>query len=232
MSQIRLDSKGIVVLAVFALTPVVSLAGEGEISIGSNGQVKVVEKANEITWQSTGVTVSEQAVKFPEQVAMAYGSPGLVIATKITLRKRPRGLFHLVVTEETVTGVKYDRARARVDLVTPGTVNEVREEFTPFLILVVLAVSLMGVANVMLKKDHPAAAVAAAAAAVAVAAVAVAAVAVAAATAATAVAVAAYAAAAAVVLAVAIDDDSKKIFIVMSWISSILLTIATLLFYF
>ncbi len=160
-------------------------------------------------WKSTGISVSDEAEKFPLEVAEALQKDGQIIPA--VARVVNRGMVDLLHSAKETTisvGVIYSATAKTVTVTSIPTKTEI--QFNPFIFFWGIVMLLMVASNFLLKKGEKDAA--AAAAFTAIAAVVLAAIAAIAFTIAAAVAIAiiiAVVAAVAGIVGIVIDDDKK-----------------------
>ncbi|MDD2753177.1 MAG: hypothetical protein PHT44_00990 [Candidatus Portnoybacteria bacterium] len=198
----------------------VGIAGAATVEVGSNGGLRASRPPEQ--WKQTRVVIADDVLAYGDAWKQAYAKPGVVVPVKPEeVRFAREGLFHIKNTPVVVVGIIYDAQGIHL---VRGVEGEPKIKFSPYLVLWVLSVVLMGM-SVFFRKFNAAAAIAApatAATAFAFAAIAAAAPA----TAATAFAFAAFAFAA---FAAAVEW-SKKVFKVFSSVYFLLMVASLIAF--
>ena len=159
-------------LAALVLFSAPTFTQAAEIEVGSNGALRIAEP-KQTPWTPTGVTGSEEALKFGDAWKEAFQNPGTVAPVKTHAKHKMTGAFTETILTIADMAVVYDKDAGTVTTVLSAAIVKTDEQFNPFLIFAIIAVLAMIVSNTLplTAKDDAAAVVVAVVAAAAAAAV-------------------------------------------------------------
>lgn len=120
-----------------------AVAGAAEFRITKNGELLVARR-----WVPTGVEVTSEARKYPAEVEQAFLAPGKVVSVleQEKIEMKITDAFHYRRDTVRRVGVKYDVKMATIGIVTDNEIVRTEPHFFPFLIFLVVSVSIMAYA--------------------------------------------------------------------------------------
>ena len=149
-------------LAALVLFSAPTFTQAAEIEVGSNGALRIAEP-KQTPWTPTGVSVSEEALKFGDAWKEAFQNPGTVAPVKTHAKHKMTGAFTETILTIADMAVVYDKDAGTVTTVLSAAIVKTDEQFNPFLIFAIIAVLAMIVSNTFTLNAKGAAAAAAAA---------------------------------------------------------------------